>query len=144
MTHFEVFHNGHFIKNKSLISEEWLRSLESAWLVIKKAFERAKEKFVKTQVIKWANAYLAIRSEIPLNTYILYCTLQKDKNAGLWQFFSVKMLLTKYILRSTIFIWPEYKKEGMMKWNSSDTLVFILKVEEYFYIIQICIRQCRT
>ena len=47
--------------------------------------------------------------------YILYCTLQKDKNAGFWQFFSVKMLLTKYILRSTIFIWPQYKKEGMMK-----------------------------
>ena len=66
--------------------------------------------------------------------YILYCTLQKDKNAGFWQFFSVKMLLTKYILRSTIFIWPQYKKEGMMKILFSkiqwDTLVFILKVDE--------------
>ena len=59
-----------------------MTSLESAWLVIKKAFERAKEKFVKTQVIKWANAYLAIRSEIPLNIYTVLHT-QKDKNAGL-------------------------------------------------------------
>ena len=66
-----------------------MTSLESAWLVIKKAFERAKEKFVKTQVIKWANAYLAIRSKIPLNIYYI-AHYKKTKTRGSGSFFRWK------------------------------------------------------